>query len=42
MMVVICLFLVASVVIGAIQLATTPTEVFGPDFTGLPKSQFPR
>lgn len=40
-MIVLCLFLVASVVIGTIQLATTPTEMFGPDFRGLPKSEFP-
>lgn len=41
-MIVICLFLVASVVIGAVQLATTPNEVFGNNFEGLPKSEFPR
>lgn len=41
-MVVICLFLVASVVIGAIQIATTPTEVFGANFEGLPRQEFPR
>ncbi len=41
-MVVICLFLVASVIIGAIRLTTTPVEMFGSEFQGLPKSQFPR
>ncbi len=41
-MIVICVFLLASVVIGAVQLATTPTEMFGASFEGLPKSEFPR
>jgi len=41
-MVVICLFLVASVAIGVVKVTSTPTEVFGPDFQGLPKTQFPR
>lgn len=41
-MIVIGVFLVASIVIGTIQLTTTPTEMFGPDFRGLPESQFPR
>lgn len=41
-MIVICLFLVASVIIGSIQLASTPTELFGPGFEGLPKQEFPR
>lgn len=41
-MIVITLFLVASVVIGAIQLASTPTEIFGAGFEGLPKQEFPR
>jgi len=41
-MVVICVFLVASVVIGTIQLMSTPNEVFGPGFEGLPKQEFPR
>jgi len=41
-MIVICLFLVASVTIGIIQLASTPTEIFGAGFQGLPKQEFPR
>ncbi len=41
-MIVICVFLVASVTIGAIQLLTTPNEIFGTDFQGLPKQEFPR
>jgi len=42
MMLVICLFLVASVTIGVIRMTTTPTEMFGAGFQGLPKTQFPR
>ena len=42
LMIVICVFLVASVTIGTIQLLSTPTEIFGPDFQGLPKQEFPR
>lgn len=41
-MIVICLFLVASVAIGTIQLLSTPTEIFGADFEGLPNQKFPR
>lgn len=41
-MVVICVFLVASVAIGMIQLLSTPTEIFGPDFEGLSQQKFPR
>lgn len=41
-MIVICVFLIASVVIGTIQLVSTPTEIFGADFEGLPKQEFPR
>jgi len=42
LMIVICVFLVASVTIGAIQLLSTPTEIFGAGFEGLPKQEFPR
>ena len=42
LMLVICLFLVASVAIGAYKLASTPTEILGAGFQGLPKSEFPR
>jgi hypothetical protein len=42
LMIIICLFLVASVAIGAYQLATTPDQVLGIGFRGLPESQFPR
>lgn len=41
-MIVICVFLLASVVIGAAKLATTPTEILGAGFQGLPRSEFPR
>lgn len=41
-MIVICLFLVASVAIGSYRLLSTPTEIFGADFRGLPKQEFPR
>ncbi len=41
-MIVICLFLVASVIIGTVQLLSTPNEIFGADFQGLPKQEFPR
>lgn len=41
-MIVICVFLVASVVIGTIQMLSTPTEIFGADFQGLPQQEFPR
>lgn len=41
-MVVITIFLTASVVIGSYRLITTPTEIFGVNFEGLPKSEFPR
>jgi hypothetical protein len=42
LMIVICVFLVASVAIGAYRLMTTPDQVLGIGFQGLPKSQFPR
>ncbi len=42
LMIVICVFLLASVIIGTIQLLSTPTEIFGADFEGLPKQEFPR
>ena len=41
-MILICVFLVASVAIGTIQLLSTPNEIFGADFQGLPKQEFPR
>jgi hypothetical protein len=41
-MVVITIFLTASVVIGSYRLITTPTEIFGTRFEGLPQSDFPR
>lgn len=41
-MIVICLFLVASVVIGTIKLTSTPDEKLGYNFQGIPKSEFPR
>ncbi len=41
-MIVICVFLIASVVIGAVQLLSTPNEIFGANFEGLPKQEFPR
>jgi len=41
-MIVICVFLVASVVIGTIKLVTTPDEILGARFQGIPKSEFPR
>jgi hypothetical protein len=41
-MIVICVFLVASVAIGTIQMLSTPTEIFGTSFEGLPKQEFPR
>jgi hypothetical protein len=42
LMLVICVFLIASVAIGTIQLLSTPTEIFGAGFEGLPKQEFPR
>ena len=42
LMIIICIFLIASVAIGSYRLATTPDEVLGIGFQGLPKSQFPR
>jgi hypothetical protein len=42
LLVVITLALTASVVIGSYRLVTTPTEIFGTNFVGLPKSDFPR
>jgi hypothetical protein len=41
-MLVICLFLVASVAIGTVKLVSTPTEILGAGFQGIPKSEFPR
>lgn len=41
-MLVICVFLVASVAIGTIQLLSTPNEIFGVEFEGLPRQEFPR
>jgi hypothetical protein len=35
-------FVVASIVVGAYQLAHTPTEILGANFEGLPESEFPR
>lgn len=39
---VITIALVASVVIGSYQLITTPMEIFGTNFEGLPQTTFPR
>ncbi len=42
-MVVIAVFLCASVVIGTYRLVTTPVELFGANFEGLPQSsEFPK
>lgn len=41
-MVVIAIFLCASVVIGTYRLVTTPVELFGANFEGLPESEFPK
>ncbi len=40
-MVVITIALTASVLIGSYKLVTTPVEIFGTNFEGLPKSKFP-
>lgn len=42
LMVVITVFLVASVVIGTYRLVSTPVELFGANFEGLPKTEFPQ
>lgn len=42
LMLVIFVFLVASVSIGTYKLVSTPTEILGAGFQGLPKSEFPR
>jgi hypothetical protein len=42
MLVVLVVCLLASVVIGAVRLATTPTEILGDGFQGLPERQAPR
>jgi hypothetical protein len=34
--------LLASMVIGAVRLATTPTEILGDNFQGWPGKRFPR
>jgi hypothetical protein len=34
--------LLASIVIGAVRLATTPTEILGDGFQGWPGKRFPR
>lgn len=41
-MIVICLSLVASVAIGTVKLVTTPDEILGSGFQGIPESEFPR
>ena len=41
-MIVICLFLVASVAIGTVKLVSTPEEILGAGFQGIPRSEFPR
>lgn len=41
-MIVICVFLFASVLIGTIKLVSTPDEILGAGFQGIPKSEFPR
>lgn len=38
-MVILVVCLVASMVIGAVRLATTPTEILGDGFRGLPEQQ---
>jgi Na+-transporting NADH:ubiquinone oxidoreductase subunit NqrC len=42
MLVVLILCLLASIVIGTIRLATTPTEILGDGFQGWPGKRFPR
>jgi hypothetical protein len=42
MMIVICLVLAASVIIGTYRLATTPTEILGDGFHGIQKQEFPK
>jgi hypothetical protein len=42
LMVVITVFLCASIVIGTYRLVSTPVELFGANFEGLPKSEFPK
>ena len=41
-LVVLIVCLVASIVIGTIRLATTPTEILGDGFQGWPGKRFPR
>jgi hypothetical protein len=41
-MILICVALIASVVIGGIKLATTPDEILGSGFQGIPETEFPR
>ena len=41
LMIVIAVFLCASVVIGTYRLVTTPVELFGANFEGLQQSEFP-
>jgi hypothetical protein len=42
MMAVLVVCLLASIVIGAVRLATTPTEILGDNFQGWPGKRFPR
>ena len=41
MMVILCVVLTASVIIGAYRLATPPTEILGDAFQGVQKQKFP-
>lgn len=41
-MVIITMFLCASVIIGTYRLVTTPVELFGANFEGLSQTEFPR
>ncbi len=41
MMIILCVVLTASVIIGAYRLATTPTEILGDGFQGVQMQKFP-
>jgi|GEM_PF-1236023 len=42
LMIVITVSLIASVMVGSYRLVTTPVELFGANFEGLPRTEFPR
>jgi hypothetical protein len=42
LLVVIFVAVLASIVIGSVKLVTTPVEILGAGFEGLPRSDFPR